>query len=192
MLTLFVFSTKQITIEFDQNTTSNAFDFNNCSFRQYDNRKNNQIYHVIEQQNNQLENIDAFFDEIWEFCTTYSNDENHEIYYKDDEYLNDDFIEKKLENQNDFEITKTNFVNQSINQCEITKIKNIFIEIFLQKSIFVCRRCNISFYFNNKLYKYIRQYRVEIVKTFNFEKNDVVIIEFDAIKKQNTRYNFRL
>ena len=190
-MTLFVFSTKQITIESNQNATSNAFDFNNRSFWQYDNRKNNQIYHVIEQQNNQLESIDVFLDEIWEFNTTYSNDENYEIYYNDDKYLNNDFIEKKLENQNDFETTKANFVNQSTNQYETTKIKSIFIEIFSQKSIFVCWRCNISFYFNNKLHKYIRQCRVEIVKIFNFEKNDIVIIEFDAIKKQNTRYNFR-
>ena len=71
----------------------------------------------------------------------YSNNKNHEIYYNDDKYLNNNIIEKKLENQNDF---------------KITKIKNIFIKIFSQKLMFVYQRYNILFYFNNKLHKYIR------------------------------------
>ena len=141
---------KQITaIEADQNVVSNAFDFNNRTYLQYDNKQVvDKIFHDnVNDQKNAFNYSKVYINDFW---NVYQIDQSFDIhYYDDDDYLNDDFIDiDEFSSDNfddlfsiDFEI---HFVNQS-KQAEDFDVVNESKS--KSKSTFICRRCNVFFLF---------------------------------------------
>ena len=132
-----------------------------------------------------VDNAKVYFNDFW---NVYQIDKNVVNYYDDDEYYDDETKndEQKFDNQNasiDDE-TIVNFVNHST-----MSTKSTYAQI--EKRVYICRRCNENFYFNNKFHKHVRQCRANFADNFHVINDDSFIIEFKTIKKSNVDYIFR-
>ena len=89
-------------------------------------------------------------------------------------------------------------INVESNESEIHYVSFFVIEMFAH----VCRFCNVEFYFNNKLHRYLFNYRkkhkksisIDFVKDFHkhfTNVSNVSIIEFIAKHENKIEYQFR-
>ena len=123
---------KQIIDSIDQNAQSNALNFNQRFYRQYNNRQRfvDKIFHVATRKENISKTDENSFVDFYEI-----ND-----YYDDDDYYDD------TSNDVDFdEIT-----NESTEENSMI----FFLKIFIVQRH--CAHCKTEFFFNNKLHRHLR------------------------------------
>ena len=134
-------------------------------------------------------------------------------------YLNDD--DKKNEENNSFNQetyqAKYYYKNQNDTMYEYSNSENVYQNNYNLKSsavenshsffvdtstkqarIFICQRCNVEFYFNNKLHKHIKTCKKKIISVSVFSEDESInvfnafIIHFDASTDNNSDLNFRI
>ena len=119
---------KQIIDSTNQNIQSNASNFNQRSYRQYNNRQRfvDKIFHIITRK----ENISK------------TNENSFVDYYDDDDYYDDISNDNDIDENTNDSTTKNNFMI-------------FFLKIFIVQRI--CTYCKTNFFFNNKLHRHLRQ-----------------------------------
>ena len=119
---------KQIIDSTNQNVQSNALNFNQRSYRQYNNRQRfvDKVFHVVTKEKN----------------ISKTNENSSVDYYDDDDYYDDTSNDDDIDENTNDSTTKNNFMI-------------FFLKISIVQR--VCTHCKTKFLFNNKLHRHLRQ-----------------------------------
>ena len=131
------------------------------------------------------------------------------VYMNDDDKENEknnSFNQKKYqanyyyENQNDTMYEYFHSENVCIyksKQSSVEESHSFFVDTFVKQArLFICQRCDVEFYFNNKLHKHVKTCKKKIASAFDKKKSinvfNAFIIHFDASIDSNFDLNFRI
>ena len=171
MILLLSIQRKQI-IESNQNVQSNASNFNQRSYRQFNIRQRfvNKTFHADSNQK---------IDEIFHSASKQENISKTNENRFDDFYENDDYYDDVI-----LQIIDDSVTNESTDDISIIHFLKIFI---FQRS---CKYCKTNFFFNNKLHRHLRQraYRTNssidsLMNIFQHQNAIVLFITFTEFVK---------
>ena len=121
------------------------------------------------------------------------HDNKNEMKNEDNnEYYEDKDMKKTITEQDVNELYQYDlYYQESVYEID-QKIKVNFVS---SSSMFICRLCDAKFYFNNKLYKHVRQCSRSkaqlIVDVLHTIDESLSVIEFSTSVEENADYNFR-
>ena len=97
------------------------------------------------------------------------------------------------ESKHDVIINETKFVNEKSKYNE--KIHNYFVKTLIkQTKIYICRRCSIEFYFNNKFHKHVRFCKNSLSiknKSTIIDEFHVFVIQSNVASNSQSKLKFR-